>query len=141
VHEFFDNKIEISVNNLTSESVPENVKEIKRWSYSYWKPGTPSPFENDDLREYDLSGKEGKLVLAVSPVNRTIWLYDSESGVNHIIPVTNFLNELLRGDRRIDKSKGIDVDYIFSNLKLFKTEDFRRALAEYNKHWRKVNID
>jgi hypothetical protein len=67
-------------------------------------------------------------------------LYESVSGVNHIIPVTNFINELLRGNRSINRSKGIDMNYIFSNLGMFSDSDFRRALVQYNKQWRKVDL-
>jgi hypothetical protein len=140
IHEHYDNKIEYSINNLLGESIPEKPTELKRWSYSYWKPGDPSLFENDNLKEYDLSGKKGELVLAVSPANRSIWLYDSKTEINHIIPVTNFINELLRGNKAINKKKGIDLNYVFSNLNLFDAEDFKYALLEYNKHWRKIDL-
>lgn len=140
IHEHYDNKIEYSINNLLGESIPGKLTELKRWSYSYWKPGDPSPFENDNLKEYDLSGKKGELVLAVSPANRSIWLYDSKKEINHIIPVTNFINELLRGNKAINKKKGIDLNDVFSNLNLFDTEDFKQALLEYNKHWRKIDL-
>ena len=140
IHEHYDNKIEYSINNLLGELIPEKLTELKRWSYSYWKPGDPSPFENDNLKEYDLSGKKGELVLAVSPANRSIWLYDSKKEINHIIPVTNFINELLRGNKAINKKKGIDLNYVFSNLDLFDAEDFKQALLEYNKHWRKIDL-
>ncbi len=141
VHECFDNKIEYSINNLSGESVPGKFTEIKRWSYSYWKPGEPSPFENDDLHEYEISQNKGELVLAISKANRSIWVYDSKSEVNHILPVTNFINELLRGEKRIDKREGINLDYVFSNLQLFTHEDIKHALIEYNKHWRKINLN
>ncbi|MGH2576040.1 MAG: hypothetical protein ACRDFC_10115, partial [Ignavibacteria bacterium] len=99
VHELYDDKIEFSISNLLGEVIPDNIYEKKRWSYSYWKPGDKSPFENDNLREIDLSGIKGSLVLAVSKANKSIWLYDGKTQVNHIIPVTNFINELLRGNK------------------------------------------
>lgn len=140
LHEFYDNKIEYSINNLSGEEIPNDKTEIRRWSYSYWEPGDDSPFENDALHQYELSGKKGELVLALSPANHSIWLYDSHSEVNHVVPVTNFINELIRGDKRIDKKEGINLDYVFSNLKLFSLDDFRRALVEYNKHWHKIDM-
>lgn len=147
VHEFFDNKIEYSISNLSDERIPDEIKELSRWSYSYWQPGKISPFENDKLHEYEIAANNGELVLAISEANRSIWLYDSKSEVNHIIPVTNFINELLRLVRHalacyyIDKKQGLDLDYIFSNLQLFTLEDIKQALIEYNKHWRKINLE
>jgi len=140
IHEFFDNKIEISINNLSGSDIPAELSEISRWSYSYWKPGSPSPFAGDTLREINISKNKGSLVLAVSPKNRTVWLYDSKSGVNFIIPVTNFINELLRGNTNIDKTKGIDMNFVFSNLDKFSDDDFVKAFVQYNKHWRKVEL-
>src|SRR5512143_1945782 len=84
IHEFFDNKIEISINNLSGSEIPEELNEISRWSYSYWKPANPSPFEGDSLREINITKNKNETVLVLSPKNRTIWLYDSKSGVNFI---------------------------------------------------------
>ena len=140
IHEFFDNKIETSINNLAGDTIPDERKEISRWSYSYWKPGGKSPFLNDELREVNITAAKGELVLAISIFNHSVWLYESATGVNHIIPVTNFINELLRGNRTINRSKGIDMNYIFSNLSLFSDEDFRRAMVQYNKQWHKVDL-
>jgi hypothetical protein len=140
VHELYDNKIEFSISNITGETIPGDAKEIRRWSYSYWEPGKMSPFEGDKLREAEIFDKRGEMVLVFSPAGRTIWLYERASGVNWIIPVTNFLNELLRGRTTIDRSKGLDVGYIFSNLKMFTDDDFRKALIQYNKHWRRVDL-
>jgi hypothetical protein len=140
IHEFFDNKIEISISNLSGSEIPAKLTEISRWSYSYWKPGSPSPFGGDSLREINISKNKGALVLAVSPKNRSVWLYDSKSGANFIIPVTNFINELLRGNTKVDKSKGIDMNFVFSNLDKFSDDDFVKAFVQYNRHWRKVEL-
>jgi hypothetical protein len=140
IHEFFDNKIEIAINNLTDEKIPDTLTEIRRWTYSYWKPGDESPFEGDRLRRINLSKNKNELVLVFSPGNRTIWLCEAKTGVNHIIPVTNFINELLRGNKSIDKTKGINIAYVFSILDKFTDEDFVRAFVQYNKHWRKVEL-
>ncbi|MGA2669276.1 MAG: hypothetical protein ABSF32_10245 [Ignavibacteria bacterium] len=140
VHELYDNKIEFSINNIIGETIPGGAREIRRWSYSYWKPGMNSPFKNDNLRMVEIFNSKGEMVLVLSPASRTIWLYEKASGVNWIIPVTNFLNEMLRGNTKIDRTKGVNVDYVFSNLKMFKDDDFRKALVQYNKHWRRVDL-
>lgn len=140
IHEFFDNKIETSINNLSGSDIPDELTEISRWSYSYWKPGNPSPFDGDLLREISITKNRNELVLALSPKNRSVWLYDSKSAVNFIIPVTNFINELLRGNTKIDKSKGIDIDFIFLHLDKFTDYEFVYAFVQYNRHWRKVAL-
>lgn len=140
IHEFFDNKIEVSLSNLTDSGVPEFLIETGRWSYSYWKPGQPSPFEGDNLRKVNITKNDNEMVLVLSTQSRTVWLYDSKSRVNYIIPVTNFINELLRGNPKIDRSGGINIGFIFSNLDKFDDDDFIRAFVQYNKHWHKVKL-
>ncbi len=140
IHEEYDNKIEFSINNLSGELVPASGKITGGWTYSNWKPGEPSPFKNDVLREVQISPVKNMLVLAISKSNRSIWLYDDENKYVHIIPVTNFINELLRGNTTIDRTKGINMDYIFDNLSLFKDNEFKKALITYNKQWRKLDL-
>ena len=140
IHEFFDNKIEVSLSNLSDSEIPEFLLETARWSYSYWRPGKPSSFKGDKLREINVSKNDNELVLALSPESRTVWLHDSRSKVNYIIPVTNFINELLRGNPKIDKSGGINIGFIFSNLEKFEDDDFIRAFVQYNKHWHKIEL-
>lgn len=140
IHEFYDNKIEVSISNLTEDKIPVILTEVSKWSYSYWKPGESSPFAGDKLREINITKHTGDLVLVLSPANHSIWLYESKAEFNHIIPVTNFINELLRGNTSIDKTKGINMPYVFDNLAKFSNPEFVKALVQYNKQWRKVEL-
>lgn len=140
IHELYDNKIEISINNISGEGIPGQLTELSRWTYSLWQPGNSSPFENDKLREINLLSGERKAVLAISLKMRTIWVYDSISGVNYIIPLTNFLNELLRGNTKIDRTKGVNIEYIFENLEMFSDSDFVKAFVQYNKQYHKISL-
>jgi hypothetical protein len=140
IHEFFDNKIEVSISNISGDKIPDELTETGKWSYSYWKPGTASPFEGDRLREINIAKTKGMLVLALSPKNFSVWLYEAKTGLNHIIPVTNFINELLRGNTSVDKSKGINIAYVFENLDKFSDDEFIKAMVQYNKQWRKVEL-
>lgn len=140
IHEEYDNKIEFSINSLSGKGIPASGSITGGWTYSDWKPGKSSPFKNDELREVQVSPVKNMLVLAISTKNRSIWLYDDWNKYNHIIPVTNFINELLRGNTTIDRTKGIDMDYIFDNLSLFKDNEFKKALITYNKQWRKLDL-
>ena len=139
IHEEFDNNIEFSINVINSESITEGSKITGGWTYSTWKPGDKSPFENDELRIIDIAEKKKELVLVLSKANHSIWLYEAAKQYNHIIPVTNFINELLRGNTSIERTKGINMNYIFDNLNKFKDNDFIKAFVNYNKQWHKVN--
>jgi hypothetical protein len=140
VHEFFDNKIEASISNISGDKIPAGLTEVSRWSYSYWKPGAASPFEGDRLREIDIAKTKGALVLALSIKNYSVWLYEAKTGLNRIIPVTNFINELLRGNTTVDKTKGINISFVFENLNNFSDDEFIKAMVQYNKQWRKVEL-
>lgn len=140
IHELYDEKIEFSINNISGDEIPEKLSEISRWTYSCWSPGEESIFKNDKLRKIDLLVQKDTAVLSISPAGRTLWVYEDKTKVNHIIPVTNFLNELLRGNTRIDRRKGINVNYIFENLELFNDEDFVKAFVQYNKQYKKINL-
>lgn len=140
IHEIYDNKIEVSISNISGDKIPGTLTEASKWSYSYWKPGSASPFEGDRLREIDIKKAKGELVLVLSPKNLSVWLYEAKTGLNRIIPVTNFINELLRGNASIDKTKGINIAYVFENLKKFSDAEFVKALVQYNKQWKKVEL-
>jgi len=140
IHEVYDNKIEISISNIGGDKIPDSLTEVSKWSYSYWEPGSASPFEGDRLREINIKKTKGELVLALSPKNNSAWLYEAKTGLNHIIPVTNFINELLRGNTSIDKTKGINIAYVFENLNRFTDDEFIKALVQYNKQWKKVEL-
>jgi hypothetical protein len=47
---------------------------------------------------------------------------------------------LLRGNKSVDKSKGIDIAFVFSHLGMFTDSEFVRAIVQYNKQWRKLEL-
>ncbi|RPI18297.1 MAG: hypothetical protein EHM58_06120 [Ignavibacteriae bacterium] len=140
LHEEFDEQIEFSINIIAGDNVSEDSKVTGGWTYSTWKPGDKSPFTGDELRTVNIAEKKNEMLLVLSKVNHSIWLYEDAKQYNHIIPVTNFINELLRGNTSIDRTKGINMNYIFDNLNKFKDGDFVKALVQYNKQWHKVNL-
>jgi hypothetical protein len=140
IHEFYDNKIEFSINSITGDEIPEELTEIRRWSYSYWSPHKASFIENDKLREVELMEKKDEAVLVFSLVYGTIWLFDNKTQINLIIPVTNFVNELLRGNTKIEKTKGINIKYVFEHLDMFGDNDITKAFVQYNKQYHKISL-
>ena len=139
IHEFYDGKIEISIYNVNGEHIPVILHEKSRWTCSAWKPAVSSAPDAGEIRGVDLLDKKGELVLALSTADRTIWLYEDRTGMNHIIPVTNFMSELLRGNTQVKKNKGLDIEWIFDNLGMFEDQDLIYAFIEYNKYRRKVD--
>lgn len=142
VHKVNKNQIQVDIVNLLADFIPENFDEIRRWSYAYWMPGEVSPATSQPVREVKIFSKtEQNLILVVSPSDKKIWLHEIDSGVNHIIPVTNFFNELLRERKEIlDRVDGLNINFIFENIDKFSDADINNAFINYSKLFGKVDI-
>lgn len=107
-------------------------------TYSYWSPGMNSPENNSGVLQYEI--KKDEYLLAISPLSKKIWLHDYKTGVNHIIPVSNFFNELMR-------LKNIRDDYIlktpskfFEEVEKYSDLDIKLAFLMYNKYLKRFNL-
>jgi hypothetical protein len=81
------------------------------------------------------------LILVLSPSDKKIWLHEIDSGVNYIIPVTNFFNELMRQRRDIfEKIGGLNVPLIFENIDKFSDAQINNAFLSYSKIFGKVDV-
>jgi hypothetical protein len=117
--------------------LPDGWTEIDRWTYSSWKPGAPCPATRRSVREIQLD-RDGELLLAVSPIQHVLWLYDARTMVTTLVPVTNFYNELmmLKGVR--DPKIALDHKRLFTELDGFTVAELRDAFFRYNGAYRKV---
>ncbi|MEN3038424.1 MAG: hypothetical protein ABDI07_04600 [Candidatus Kryptonium sp.] len=142
IHKEHRNQIQVDIVNLIGDTIPENASEIRRWSYAYWNPGDVSPCTGEPVREVEIfSRTEHNLILVVSPSDKKIWLHEINSGMNYIIPVTNFFNELLRQRKEIiDKAGGLNVNLIFENINKFSDADINNAFINYSKIFAKVDV-
>jgi hypothetical protein len=132
VHEEIENKIEVwfgkDVNEITGDAL--NVK-----SYSYWVPGMKSPFSESKVREITI--KPNEYILAVVPEEKKIWLYIYNSGVNHLIPVSNYYNSLMLYRNERNAEKVLNPNLFFNNLGLYNDQELILALELYNKYMRR----
>ncbi len=138
IHEEFENQIEVDF------SEPEILKSdntaiISSWSYSAWKPGMKNPANNEKIREIHII--KNALVVAISPSDKKIWVFEKESGVNHFIPVTKFYDELMRIKEEKDPKIALDASRFFTELQTYSDELIARAFLVYNKYWKKMEID
>lgn len=143
IHKEHKNQIQIDIVNLFGDMIPENIDEIKRWSYAHWIPGEVSPATGQSVREVKIYSKtKHNLILVISPSDKKIWLHEVESGINYIIPVTNFFNELLRQRKGIfDKTDGLNPALIFENIDKFSDADINNAFINYSKLFAKVDVE
>lgn len=142
IHKPHKNQIQIDIVNLLGDFIPVESKEIKRWSYAYWNPGEKSPATGQPVREVKIFSKtEHNLILVIAPSDRKIWLHEINTGINHIIPATNFFNELLRQRKDLlDRAAPLNVNFIFENISKFSDVDINNAFINYSKAFAKVDI-
>lgn len=119
--------------------IPENLGEITSWSYSDWIPGERAPHDNSDVREVILIPKN--YLLAIAPVHKKIWLHEYSTGVNYLIPVTNFHNQLMMVKNIRDISIISNQGLFFKNLYSYPDKEIISAFILYNNYFKRFNID
>ncbi len=139
INEEIDDEIEFDLTAKKAESIPDGINILEKWSYSEWNPGDKSPGDNKDVREVVIA--RDKYVLVFAPSHKKIWLHENESGVNHLIPLTNYYNELMRFKRIKDPKEALNPRLIFQKHDDFSDEDLLNALVLYNKYMRRFSID
>ena len=132
INEETENKIEVSftrdVNDISLTTTKVN-------SYSFWIPGQKSPFTNSKVREIIIRPNE--FILAVVPEEKKIWLYEFASGVNHLIPVSNFYNSLMIIKNERNAQKVLNPNLFFDNLALYNDEELKSSFEKYNQYMRR----
>ncbi len=109
------------------------------WSYSEWRPGYKAPEDSSAVREVHLI--KHKLVVAIAPQSRKIWVYEAESGVNYILPVANFYNEIMRVKEEKNPEIVLNPQRIFDYPDELTDEEIGQGFLTYNEYVGKLEID
>jgi hypothetical protein len=141
INEEIDDRIEFDISPKEYEQVITR-EEIKRWNYSEWVPGQKSPKENSFVREIVIS--PGKYILSISSEERRLWVYEFDSGINYLIPLSNYYNQLMI-QKSIRDPKVVLKPNLFFESGSGKHDDYsdselRNAFIGYNKYLRKLEI-
>jgi hypothetical protein len=139
INEEIDDEIEFDLSPNNSNNIPDEINELERWSYSSWNPGDKSPHDKKEIREVEIS--KGEYILAFAPTHKKIWLHENESGVNYLIPLTNYYNELMGFKRTRDPKVALNPRLLFQKLNDFSDDDLINAFVLYNKYMRRFSID
>jgi len=141
VREPVGNQISLEIVSHRSEEIFEDFEESRRWTYSTWNPGSHCPQCSNPPREVPMRTPDHlQLVLALCVTDRRLWVYDSESRVNRLIPVTHFYNELMLHKSIRDPKIALDGRKLFSDLGEYTDADLTYAFFTYNKLKTKVHI-
>ncbi len=137
VRECVGNQIDVEIVSAHGGEVSDHCDEKRRWTYSTWRPGSPSPANGRPVREVVLA--EG-VVLAISREERRLWVFDGKSGMNLLIPITNFYNELMLHRSIRDPKVALSSRSLFTDLDAYSDEDLRASFIAYNKLKPKVDM-
>ncbi len=137
IREFTGTQLDVEIVSSAGEEVPDWIEVKRHWTYSTWLPGAPSPATGGAVREVIV---DSFLTLVVAPQEKRIWLYDRASGMNHLIPVTNFHNELmmLKGNR--NPRVALNAGLFFADQAAYTDNELRETFIRYNAVRHRVNV-
>lgn len=138
IHEQQDEQIEFDITANPISLLQNDLMIDKVRCFSYWIPGEKYLFEDAEVREYMIS--PGSYILAIAPQLKKIWLHDISTGVNHIIPVSNFFNELMRLKNIRNPKLALNPGNFFENINEYKNDEIRNAFLMYDNYLSKFNI-
>ena len=117
-------------------------REIRRWSFSEWLPTQLCPSCRSSVREIRMTTTSSQtLVLVLCGRDRRIWVHDGQSGVNSLIPVTGFYNELMLQTGIHDPKIALDPNRLFQMPGVQSESRLIRAFSSYNRLRNKVVLE
>ena len=130
-------QINVEIVSGSARGIPDHYEEKRRWTYSWWAPGGPSPATGTPVREVRI---DPAVTLAFAPAEKRIWIHERTTGVVRLIPITNFYNELMvrRGIR--DPRIALVPALLWENLKSFSDGDLRAAFVACNAVRQRVHL-
>lgn len=138
VRECSNRQIDVEIVSTRGSVVPDHFEEKRRWTYSAWRPGEPSPSTGLPVREVRI---DGDVTLAVSRREKRLWLYDAKTGINHLLPITHYYNELMLFKRIRDPKIALQSSLLFAELDRYSDADLRAAFVAYNRLHPRADIN
>ena len=139
IHEEFEDKIEIDLKPQLETKKLDSTQPKHYWTYSEWVPGKKAPGDNSTLREVHLI--KNFLVIAIVPTHKRVWIYEAESEINHLIPVTNFYNEIMRVKGERDPEIVLKPNRLFTHHNELTDQEIGQGFFLYNKYLNKIKLD
>jgi hypothetical protein len=137
VREYAGDQIDVEIVSAHGEEIPDHFEEKRRWTYSGWNPGDPSPATGSPVREVRV---DASCTLAIAVPEKRIWIHDRASGMVHLLPVTNFTNALMLHKRIRDPKVALRSAFLFENLRSTTDADLRAAFVAYNAFRHRVTV-
>lgn len=136
IREMLIDQVSIEIVIHGREEIPEQYSERRRWTYSTWSPGQACPQCQRSCREVAMRvehSPEVFFVLAVCSIDKRLWVHESSSCVNRLIPVTNYYNELMLHKGIRNPGIALDSKNLFKNLPDYSDAELSSAFQSYNR--------
>jgi hypothetical protein len=118
------------------------ARETRRWTFSEWLPSQPCPSCGSAVWETRMTTSEAQtLYLVRCSKDRRIWVYDDRTGINTLIPVTGFYNELMLQTGNKDPKVAFDPKRLFGFRGAHREPELIRSFLSYNKLRNKVVLE
>ncbi len=129
VREEADALINVEIVPGSGEEVPGREEETRRWTYSLWSPGMPSPATGAGVREVPV---DANVTLVLAPAEKRIWVHERTGGTVRLIPITNFYGELMIRRAVRDPHVALRPSLLWERLDGFPDRDLLAAFTGYN---------
>ncbi|MCX6142994.1 MAG: hypothetical protein NTZ35_07220 [Ignavibacteriales bacterium] len=135
-------QLEFEMEGVADRAAVANLRQIRKWSFSEWLPSQLCPSCRSSVREIRMTTTASQtLVLVLCGRDRRIWVYDGQSGVNSLIPVTGFYNELMLQTGIHDPKVALDPNRLFQIPGAQSESQLIRAFSSYNRLRNKVVLE
>lgn len=137
IREYLGRQIDLEIVSMHGLEIPDHFEEKRRWTYSLWLPGQPSPAAGEIVREILI---EEDLILVIARQEKRLWVHNRTNGMNLLIPITNFYNELMLQKSIRDPNIALKSARFFQDLDSYTDSELRSSFIAYNKLKPKVEI-
>jgi len=134
----FEGQIDVEIVSRGGGEIPDHFEEKRRWTYSSWAPGSPSPATGEIVREVAVDSAR---TMAIAAGERRLWLHDRTTGMVFPIPVTNFYNELMLVRQIRDPAIALRSQLLFESHRSYADADLKAAFIAYNAVKRRVDVE
>jgi hypothetical protein len=139
VRERFGDQLEFEITGPASNIVFQDLESCHCWTFSEWLPSRTCPACDGPVRKVEMKTGSGRsLILAFCVTDQRLWVYDQQTGINHLMPVTGFYNELMLQKRVQDPTIALNPKRLFSDLGTYSDSALTRAFSSYNRLRTKV---
>lgn len=138
IHQEEENQIEYDISPFGKIDVDEEIKIESVTSISFWNKNEKSPFDDSPVNEFVVL--KNKYTLVIDSSAKKIWMNDFKTGINHIIPLTNFYNELMRFKNIREQNIALNPGRFFNDLEKYSEEDLLSAFLMYDKYMNRFNL-